>query len=115
MMATASIFVASTSTDAAGPVEPLKSKAPANINPGKQPVPDLRRIKPDLAPPLTAAQQQQQARSWAARAPNERIVCTALDGTVAGAVILDKVNPGQATTKAQAAEVCSSGFPGSRP
>jgi hypothetical protein len=115
MVAAASIVVLSTSVGAAGPVEPLKSKAPANINPDKQPVPDLGRIKPDPAPPLTARQQQEQARSWAAKEPNARIVCTAPDGTVAGTVILDKVDPRQATTRAQAAEVCSNGFPGSRP
>src|SRR5436190_21486511 len=112
VVAAVSIVVLSTSVGAAGPTEPAKSTAPANINPAKQPVLDRSRIKPDQAAPLTPKQQQEQARSWAAQEPNSRIVCTASDGTVAGTVILDKVNPHQATTKAEAAEICSNGFRG---
>jgi hypothetical protein len=92
-----------------------KSESPANINPEKHPVLDPAKITPEPAEPTTPAQQRAQAASWKAQDPDSRVVCLRPDGSVAGSVSLDRVDPSAHLTPAEAASVCDDGFPGSRP
>jgi hypothetical protein len=91
---------------------PSKASAPANINPSKAPVLDPSKIKKEPMVPLTKAEARQQALAWVAQDPNSRVACFASDGSLAGVVELDKVDPSAPITAAQSAEACGQ-WPGS--
>lgn len=107
------LLALSVSPSGAAPERP-KSELPANINPNKSPA-DPSQARPDPAPLLTQQQQIQEARAFAAQDPKSRLVCYTSKGAVAGVAVMDRVDPGKAPTKAQAARVCDQGLPGSRP
>jgi len=92
-----------------------KSQRPANVNPRKAPITDPGKIKPDPVLPLSDAQRRSQAKAWVARDPNARVACFNPDGTVAGMVVLDRVNPLIPLSPAEAAVACMRGWPASRP
>lgn len=92
-----------------------KSELPANINPNKQPVLDPARVRREAAPPMTPAELRAAAVAWQAKDPSSRVVCFRSDGSVAGAATLDRVDPSSPLTAQAAAEMCTRGYPGSRP
>jgi hypothetical protein len=112
------LLFGSAATAAPGPSQPVpadKVNAPANINPDKHPVTDPAQIKPEALVPMTRAQAVQQAKAWVAEKPNERIACMQADGSLAGVAQMDRIDPSRPPTAAAMAQVCSNGFPGSRP
>lgn len=90
-----------------------KRSLPANINPNKTPILDPSKIKKEPMTPLTKTAMRRQALAWVAKAPTTRVACFMPDGSLAGVVELDKVNPSAPITTPQAAEVCGQ-WPGSR-
>ncbi|MFB6618868.1 hypothetical protein ACFCV9_32390 [Streptomyces sp. NPDC056367] len=91
-----------------------KSQQPMNINPEKT---------PDLTPPKggerraaaarpSEAQKLADAQAFAAKHPNEAVVCFKDDGTVAGVAVADRVNKDQPISEAEKASICTVGKAG---
>lgn len=83
-----------------------KADLPANVNPAKTPILDPSKIKKEPMVAMPADQTRQQVLAWLAQDPHSRVACFNPDGSVAGVVELDKVDPSTPITATQAAEAC---------
>lgn len=116
--AVGSVVALNASADSSGRkagVAVSKSRLPANVNQGKNPILDPGQITDEPSTDLTPQQQRDQATTWAAQERTSRLACYAPDRSVAGVAEVDRVDPTTPPTGKEAQAVCTQGWPGSRP
>lgn len=97
------------------PTTSSKFDAPMNVNPDKSPVLDPPPYSAEPEPSLSIEEQLQHALAVAASDPGSTVICLSADGSVAGLVFADAVDPGVGISDPVAAAMCGRSFPESHP
>lgn len=109
------VVAAAASPGEGSPAADSKADAPANINPEKAPVYDPPEVTAEPADPLEEQIAAAQALVEQAVTDLGLIVCLTPQGTLAGTLSVDKVDPTVPYTLAERQATCTRLFPGSHP
>lgn len=109
------VVAAAASPGAGSPAAGSKADAPVNINPEKAPVYELPQVAAEPADPLE--EQIAAAQELVEQAVTDLglIVCLTPQGTLAGTLSVDQVDPTVPFTLAEKQATCTRLFPGSHP
>lgn len=109
------VVAAAASPGTGSPAAGSKAGAPANINPEKTPVYDPPQLPAQPADPLEDQIAAAQELVEQATTDLGLIVCLTPQGTLAGTLSVDKVDPTVPFTLAEKQATCTRLYPGSRP